>query len=108
MEAAGKAVTEAIVERYYQRSVLVLCGAGNNGGDGFVVARLLKDKGWPVQLRLFGEREALKGDAAAMAAQWTGRAERPTLADLQGHRPGGRRLARRGTGPGYRGRTRPN
>ncbi|MDB5527249.1 MAG: NAD(P)H-hydrate epimerase [Devosia sp.] len=83
MEAAGKAVTDAIVERYYQRSVLVLCGAGNNGGDGFVVARLLKDKGWPVQLRLFGEREALKGDAAAMAVQWTGRAERPTAADLK-------------------------
>jgi NAD(P)H-hydrate epimerase len=83
MEAAGKAVTDAIVERYYQRSVLVLCGAGNNGGDGFVVARLLKDKGWPVQLRLFGERQALKGDAAAMAGQWTGRAERPTTGDLQ-------------------------
>src|ERR1700712_1917526 len=83
MEAAGKAVADAIVERYYQRSVLVLCGAGNNGGDGFVVARLLKDKGWPVQLRLFGERVALKGDAAAMAAQWTGRAERPTAADLK-------------------------
>ncbi|MET3897057.1 hydroxyethylthiazole kinase-like uncharacterized protein yjeF [Devosia sp. UYZn731] len=83
MEAAGKAVTDAIVERYYQRSVLVLCGAGNNGGDGFVVARLLKDKGWPVQLRLFGAREALKGDAAAMAVQWTGRAEQPSAADLK-------------------------
>ncbi|HTN60956.1 MAG TPA: NAD(P)H-hydrate epimerase [Devosia sp.] len=82
MEAAGKAVTDAIVERYYQRSVLVLCGAGNNGGDGFVVARLLKDKGWPVQLRLFGQREALKGDAAAMAARWTGRAEHPRAGDL--------------------------
>ncbi|MEO8684737.1 MAG: NAD(P)H-hydrate epimerase, partial [Devosia sp.] len=82
MEAAGKAVTEAVIERYYQRSVLVLCGAGNNGGDGFVVARLLKDRGWPVQLRLFGDRMALKGDAAAVAALWTGRAERPAPADL--------------------------
>ena len=83
MEAAGKAVAEAIIERYYQRSVLVLCGPGNNGGDGFVVARLLKQKGWPVQLRLIGARDALKGDAAAMAGQWTGRIEAPTDKDIE-------------------------
>nr|WP_314259811.1 NAD(P)H-hydrate epimerase [uncultured Devosia sp.] len=82
MEAAGKAVAEAIIERYYQRSVLVLCGPGNNGGDGFVIARLLKQKGWPVQLRLIGEREALKGDAAAMAELWTGRIEAPREKDI--------------------------
>lgn len=83
MEAAGKAVAEAIIERYYQRSVLVLCGPGNNGGDGFVVARLLKQKGWPVQLRLIGSRDSLKGDAAAMAEQWTGRIEAPTERDIE-------------------------
>ncbi|QDZ10357.1 NAD(P)H-hydrate epimerase [Devosia ginsengisoli] len=82
MEAAGKAVAEAIIERYYQRSVLVLCGPGNNGGDGFVVARLLKQKGWPVQLRLIGARDALRGDAAAMAGQWSGRIEAPTGKDI--------------------------
>ncbi|HTO27576.1 MAG TPA: NAD(P)H-hydrate epimerase [Devosia sp.] len=84
MEAAGKAVAEAIMERYYQRSVLVLCGPGNNGGDGFVVARLLKQKGWPVQLRLIGPRDALKGDAAAVAQQWTGRIEAPKADDIDG------------------------
>jgi ADP-dependent NAD(P)H-hydrate dehydratase / NAD(P)H-hydrate epimerase len=84
MEAAGKAVAEAVMERYYQRSVLVLCGPGNNGGDGFVVARLLKQKGWPVQLRLIGQRDALKGDAAAMAQLWTGRVEAPDAADIEG------------------------
>jgi hydroxyethylthiazole kinase-like uncharacterized protein yjeF len=85
MEAAGLAVVEAIVERYYQRSVLVLCGAGNNGGDGFVVARHLKDRGWPVTLRLIGVRSDLKGDAAQAAAQWTGRADAPDIEDDFGH-----------------------
>ena len=83
METAGKAVAEAIIERYYQRSVLVLCGPGNNGGDGFVAARLLKQRGWPVQLRLVGEREALKGDAAIVAGQWTGRIAPPTEKDIE-------------------------
>lgn len=83
MEAAGKAVAEAIIERYYQRSVLVLCGPGNNGGDGFVAARLLKQKGWPVQLRLIGEVSALRGDAATVAGQWTGRVAAPALKDIE-------------------------
>ncbi|MEO5805695.1 NAD(P)H-hydrate epimerase [Devosia sp.] len=84
MEAAGRAVVDALVERYYQRSVLVLCGPGNNGGDGFIVAQLLKERGWPVQVRLFGERAELKGDAAAALALWTGRIERPSVDDLKG------------------------
>ncbi len=83
IETAGQAVADAIIERYYQRSVLVLCGPGNNGGDGFVVARLLKQRGWPVQLRLIGDRAALRGDALAMAEQWTGRVAPPTLADIE-------------------------
>ncbi|KKC38726.1 hypothetical protein WH87_07315 [Devosia epidermidihirudinis] len=83
METAGKAVAEAIMERYYQRSVLVLCGPGNNGGDGFVVAQILKQRGWPVQLRLVGDREALKGDAAAVAAQWTAKVTAPTASDVE-------------------------
>jgi hydroxyethylthiazole kinase-like uncharacterized protein yjeF len=83
MEAAGKAVADAVTEHYYQRSVLVLCGPGNNGGDGFVVARLLKQKGWPVQVRLVGDAAALRGDAAAMAGQWTNRIAAPTEKDIE-------------------------
>ncbi|KQN72884.1 bifunctional ADP-dependent NAD(P)H-hydrate dehydratase/NAD(P)H-hydrate epimerase [Devosia sp. Leaf64] len=83
MEAAGKAVTEAIIERYYQRSVLVLCGTGNNGGDGFIVARLLQQRGWPVQVRILGDRDTLRGDAQVAAEQWTGRIDRPTEKDIE-------------------------
>lgn len=81
MENAGSAVTRTILERYYQMPVLVLCGPGNNGGDGFVVARQLKEKGWPVHLVMHGDRSRLRSEAAANADAWTGRIEsfRPEL-----------------------------
>ncbi len=72
MEAAGAGVAQAVASRWPVGHVAILCGPGNNGGDGFVAARYLEEAGWQVTLALLGKRDALKGDAAAMAARWTG------------------------------------
>ena len=72
METAGRAVADAICDRWDARPTAVLCGPGNNGGDGFVIARLLADRGWPVTLFLLGGLNKLTGDAALAAADWQG------------------------------------
>jgi NAD(P)H-hydrate epimerase len=72
MEAAGSAVAVAVGARWSMRPVTVLCGPGNNGGDGFVAARHLVAAGWPVKLALLGSREKLAGGAAHAASAWRG------------------------------------
>lgn len=72
MAAAGAAVADEVRRRFPTGAVAVLCGPGNNGGDGFVAARLLRDAGRPVRIALLGDRDRLTGDAAAHAARWSG------------------------------------
>lgn len=66
MEHAGGAVARQILERYREGKVAVVAGKGNNAGDGFVVARLLAERGWPVTVLLLADPDELRGDALAM------------------------------------------
>lgn len=75
MEVAGRAVAEACRVSWSVRPTTVLCGPGNNGGDGFVAARHLAAAGWPVRLALLGARDRLRGAAAHHAALWSGPVE---------------------------------
>jgi ADP-dependent NAD(P)H-hydrate dehydratase / NAD(P)H-hydrate epimerase len=85
MENAGRAVADALRRRWARaRPVAVLCGPGNNGGDGFVAARQLAASGWPVRLGLLGERDKLKGAAAHHAGLWQGKTEPASPALLDG------------------------
>jgi len=84
MLAAGRAVSRAITQRWAARATVILCGPGNNGGDGLVVACELLTQGWPVRVALLGDAAtlpALKGDAALAAQAWL------ALCAQQGHAP---------------------
>jgi hydroxyethylthiazole kinase-like uncharacterized protein yjeF len=75
MQHAGEAVAREIERRFLPRPVSVLCGPGNNGGDGFVVAAKLAQSGWPVRVALLGSIEALGADAQHHARRWQGTVE---------------------------------
>jgi len=75
MERAGRGVVEAILDWRPELATaphraVVLCGPGNNGGDGFVVARLLKERGWVVEVFLYGDEAKLPPDAAENCRRW--------------------------------------
>jgi NAD(P)H-hydrate epimerase len=80
MENAGRRVVEVLEQSFpglASRRIAVLCGKGNNGGDGFVVARLLRQKGCPVSVLLFADPESVAGDAAANLKRWSEAAGAP-------------------------------
>src|SRR5579871_6739736 len=83
MEAAGRAVADAVT-RHAPGLTCVVAGPGNNGGDGFVCARILSDRGYRVRLLLLGGRERLKGDAAEAFHSWSGPVEAAEPAALAG------------------------
>ncbi|MFC3086979.1 NAD(P)H-hydrate dehydratase [Tabrizicola soli] len=80
MERAGRGVVEAIFEEWPElratsHRAVVLCGPGNNGGDGFVVARLLREWGWEVEVFLYGDPSRLPPDARVNYERWRGMGE---------------------------------
>jgi ADP-dependent NAD(P)H-hydrate dehydratase / NAD(P)H-hydrate epimerase len=85
MERAGCAVAQAVIVRHPKGSrIVVVAGPGNNGGDGFVAARLLAARGYSVDVVLVGEVSRLKGDAALAAQKWAGPVIRAEPGKLNG------------------------
>src|SRR5512139_2000832 len=75
MESAAVAIARVVsrvLQRTSGRRVLVLCGPGNNGGDGYVAARLLRAQRYKVRVASLVPPDRLRGDAARAAAGWTG------------------------------------
>lgn len=70
MENAGRVCVEEIIEQFGQTGhAMIMAGKGNNGGDGYVIARLLARKGWSVKVIILAERGQISGDAAANLAR---------------------------------------
>jgi hydroxyethylthiazole kinase-like uncharacterized protein yjeF len=82
MERAGRAVAEAAARIAGRRPILVLCGPGNNGGDGYVAARYLRNRGYDVRLATLGDPAKLADDAAANFSRWPGNTEPLSVAHL--------------------------
>lgn len=88
MDRAGRGVVEAIFAQWPElrarpQRAAILCGPGNNGGDGFVIARLLRDAGWTVRVFLFGDPARLPPDAKTSFQRWQGE-----TTPLRDYRPG--------------------
>jgi len=84
MQNAGDAVAREVMRRWSPRPATILCGPGNNGGDGFVAAAVLAKDGWPIRVALLGRKEDLRGDALLAAKLWTGSVEAMTPGAIEG------------------------
>jgi len=81
MERAGVGLARVVADRVPDGPIVVVCGKGNNGGDGLVVARLLREEGRDVRVLLTAEVAELRGDAAANVERLPGGAPQPFTAD---------------------------
>ena len=86
MERAGRGVVEAVFDEWPELRAgsfraVVLCGPGGNGGDGFVVARVLKEWGWEVEVYLYGEPERMPPNARVNYERWVAMGEVGVLSD---------------------------
>ncbi|MEJ0076630.1 MAG: NAD(P)H-hydrate dehydratase [Alphaproteobacteria bacterium] len=70
MEKAGRAVADAVARHPLGTRIVVVAGPGNNGGDGFIAARILAERGYPVRMLLLGDVATLRGDAAEAVRRW--------------------------------------
>ena len=70
MENACHAVVSQVIRRWSPRPILVICGPGNNGGDGLGVAIFLRKLRWPIQVALLGPKKQYKDDARTMVERW--------------------------------------
>lgn len=79
MENAGRAVADNVASRHPPGTrIAVVAGPGNNGGDGFVAARVLREREYRPRVLLLGSLSRLKGDALTAARRWTGPCEQAT------------------------------
>lgn len=82
MENAGRKVADAVCAVLQGRRVVIVTGPGNNGGDGFVAARLLAESGYEVRVSFVGDRTQLKGDTLLAADAWSGPVEEASPVSL--------------------------
>jgi len=84
MEKAGRAVADAVARHPLGTRVVVVAGPGNNGGDGFIAARVLAERGYPVRVLLLGDIASLRGDAAEAVRLWARPVETATPESVKG------------------------